>query len=149
MTKMSMNSPKRNRLQTAEGYTLLELLVVLAIIALVVGFVAPKMMGYLGRAKADAAKVQLHNVSTAIELYRLDTGTYPTEAEGLRALLEQPGAVGHWNGPYLTKADGILDPWGQPFIYKQPGQHGDYDLMSYGADKQPGGEGDDADITSW
>jgi general secretion pathway protein G len=146
---MGMGFLKKVRSSTVEGYTLLELLVVLAIIALLVGFVAPKMMGYLGRAKVDAAKVQLHNVSTAIELYRLDTGAYPTEAEGLRALLEKPGAVDHWNGPYLTRADGILDPWGQPFIYKQPGQHGDYDLMSYGADKQPGGEGDDADVTSW
>jgi general secretion pathway protein G len=146
---MSMGSRKKVRLGSSEGYTLLELLVVLAIIALLVGFVAPKMMGYLGRAKADAAKVQLHNVSTAIELYRLDAGAYPTEAEGLRALLEKPGAADHWNGPYLTRADGILDPWGQPFIYKQPGQHGDYDLMSYGADKKPGGEGDDADVTSW
>ena len=146
---MGMGFLKKVRSSTVEGYTLLELLVVLAIIALLIGFVAPKMMGYLGRAKVDAAKVQLHNVSTAIELYRLDTGAYPTEAEGLRALLEKPGAVDHWNGPYLTRADGILDPWGQPFIYKQPGQHGDYDLMSYGADKQPGGEGDDADVTSW
>ena len=146
---MGMGFLKKVRSNTVEGYTLLELLVVLAIIALLIGFVAPKMMGYLGRAKVDAAKVQLHNVSTAIELYRLDTGAYPTEAEGLRALLEKPGAVDHWNGPYLTRADGILDPWGQPFIYKQPGQHGDYDLMSYGADKQPGGEGDDADVTSW
>jgi general secretion pathway protein G len=146
---MNIRPLKKVKLGSAEGYTLLELLVVLAIIALLVGFVAPKMMGYLGRAKSDAAKVQLHNVSTAIELYRLDTGAYPTEAEGLRALLERPGAVEHWNGPYLTRADGILDPWGQPFIYKQPGQHGDYDLMSYGADRKPGGEGDDADATSW
>jgi len=132
-----------------EGYTLLELLVVLAIIALLVGFVAPKMMGYLGRAKADAAKVQLHNVATALDLYRLDVGSYPSESEGLRALLEKPGSAEHWSGPYLQKADGILDPWGQPFIYKQPGQHGEYDMLSYGADKQPGGDGDDADITSW
>jgi general secretion pathway protein G len=132
-----------------QGYTLLELLVVLAIIALLVGFVAPKMMGYLGRAKADAAKVQMHNVVTALDLYRLDTGDYPTEAEGLRALLEKPGAAEHWNGPYLQKTEGILDPWGQPFVYQQPGQHGEYDMLSYGADKQPGGDGDDADIISW
>jgi general secretion pathway protein G len=132
-----------------QGYTLLELLVVLAIIALLVGFVAPKMMGYLGRAKADAAKVQMHNVVTALDLYRLDTGDYPTQAEGLRALLEKPGAAEHWNGPYLQKAEGILDPWGQPFVYQQPGQHGEYDMLSYGADKQPGGDGDDADIISW
>ena len=132
-----------------EGYTLLELLVVLAIIALLVGFVAPKMMGYLGRAKANAAQVQLHNVSTALELYRLDTGEYPTEAQGLRALVEKPGAVDHWNGPYLQKAGGILDPWGEPFLYKQPGEHGEYDILSYGADKQPDGDGDDADVTNW
>jgi general secretion pathway protein G len=143
-----MQHPKRGK-RREEGYTLLELLVVLAIIALLVGFVAPKMMGYLGRAKADAAKVQLHNVSTALELYRLDTGEYPTEAQGLRALVEKPGAVDHWNGPYLQKAGGILDPWGESFLYKQPGEHGEYDILSYGADKQPDGDGDDADVTNW
>jgi general secretion pathway protein G len=144
-----MQHLKKGRRREEEGYTLLELLVVLAIIALLVGFVAPKMMGYLGRAKADAAKVQLHNVSTALELYRLDTGEYPTEAQGLRALVEKPGAVDHWNGPYLQKAGGILDPWGEPFLYKQPGEHGEYDILSYGADKQPDGDGDDADVTNW
>jgi general secretion pathway protein G len=144
-----MQHLKKGKRREEEGYTLLELLVVLAIIALLVGFVAPKMMGYLGRAKADAAKVQLHNVSTALELYRLDTGEYPTEAQGLRALVEKPGAVDHWNGPYLQKAGGILDPWGEPFLYKQPGEHGEYDILSYGADKQPDGDGDDADVTSW
>jgi general secretion pathway protein G len=143
------NVQRERSYERQEGYTLLELLVVLAIIALLVGFVAPKMMGYLGRAKAESAKVQLHNVATALDLYRLDTGEYPTEADGLRALLEKPGAVDHWNGPYLQKAQGILDPWGQPFVYKQPGQFGEYDMQSYGADKQPGGDGDDADITSW
>jgi general secretion pathway protein G len=144
-----MKQLKKGKRREEEGYTLLELLVVLAIIALLVGFVAPKMMGYLGRAKADAAKVQLHNVATALELYRLDTGEYPTEAQGLRALVEKPGAADHWNGPYLQKAEGILDPWGEPFVYKQPGEHGEYDLLSYGADKQPDGDGDDADITNW
>lgn len=139
----------RERREAEEGYTLLELLVVLAIIALLVGFVAPKMIGYLGRAKTDAAKVQLHNVATALDLYRLDMGQYPTEGQGLNALLEKPGDVAAWSGPYLQKTSGILDPWGQPFVYKRPGQHGEYDLLSYGADKQPGGDGDDADVTSW
>lgn len=131
------------------GYTLLELLVVLAIIALLVGFVAPKMIGYLGRAKADAAKVQLQNVMTALDLYRLDVGQYPTEPQGLHALLAKPGGVDAWRGPYLQKDTGILDPWGQEFIYKIPGQHGDFDMLSYGADKQAGGDGDNADVTSW
>lgn len=140
---------RRERRDTEAGYTLLELLVVLAIIALLVGFVAPKMIGYLGRAKADAAKVQIHNVATALDLYRLDIGEYPTEGQGLSALLEKPAGIDGWSGPYLQKASGILDPWGQPFVYKRPGQHGEYDLLSYGADKQPGGDGDDADVTSW
>lgn len=139
----------RGRRNTEDGYTLLELLVVLAIIGLLVGFVAPKMIGYLGRAKSDAAKVQLHNVATALDLYRLDIGEYPTEGQGLRALLENPGGLSGWSGPYLQKESGLLDPWGQAFVYKRPGQHGDYDLLSYGADKQPGGDGDDADVTSW
>ena len=139
----------QERREAEQGYTLLELLVVLAIIALLVGFVAPKMIGYLGKAKADAAKVQLHNVATALDLYRLDVGQYPTEGQGLIALLEKPSGADGWSGPYLQKSSGTLDPWGQPYIYKEPGQHGEYDLLSYGADKQPGGEGDDADVTSW
>src|SRR5215813_7770706 len=92
---------RKTALDAEDGYTLLELLVVLAIIALLVGFVAPKMMGYLGRAKTDAAKVQLHNVATALDLYRLDTGEYPTEAQGLQALLEKPSGISGWSGPYL------------------------------------------------
>jgi len=139
----------RERPDREGGYTLLELLVVLAIIALLVGFVAPKMIGYLGKAKSDAAKVQLHNVATALDLYRLDVGEYPAEPQGLRALLQNPGGIKGWSGPYLQKATGILDPWGEPFVYKRPGEHGEYDLLSYGADKQPGGDGDDADVTSW
>jgi general secretion pathway protein G len=144
-------APKRKvsrALAGQEGYTLIELLVVLAIISLIVGFVAPKMISYLGRAKVDAAKVQIHNVASALDLYRLDIGQYPTQSEGLQALVEKPENAAAWRGPYLQKSVGLLDPWGQKFIYKIPGQHGDYDLMSYGADKQLGGEGDDADISN-
>src|SRR5882724_7532140 len=117
---------KRHNGGFEDGYTLLELLVVLAIIALLVGFVAPKMIGYLGRAKADAAKIQMHNVVTALDLYRLDTGEYPSDTQGLRALVSDPGSVPGWKGPYLEKETGILDPWGQSFVYKRPGEHGEY-----------------------
>jgi general secretion pathway protein G len=145
---MALERKVSRTLAGQEGYTLIELLVVLAIISLIVGFVAPKMISYLGRAKVDAAKVQIHNVASALDLYRLDMGQYPTQSEGLQALVEKPENAAGWRGPYLQKSVGLLDPWGQKFIYKIPGQHGDYDLMSYGADKQLGGTGDDADISN-
>jgi general secretion pathway protein G len=131
------------------GFTLLELLVVLAIIALLVGVVAPRVIQYLGKAKTDTARTQLHNVMTALNLYRLDAGNYPAQAEGLGALITKPASAAIWTGPYLQNEKGLLDPWGEPFQYRLPGQHGEYDLFSYGADKAEGGEGEDQDVVSW
>jgi general secretion pathway protein G len=128
------------------GFSLLELLVVLAILALLAGLVAPRVIGYLGGAKTDTAKLQLRNIESALDLYRLDVGKYPAS---LDALVTQPGGEERWKGPYLKKATGLTDPWGEPFKYRLPGEHGEYDLYSLGADKTEGGDGEDQDVRSW
>jgi general secretion pathway protein G len=132
-----------------EGYTLLELLVVLGIIAALSAIVAPRVIGYLGQAKSDAARAQLANVQSALELYYLDTGTYPTSDQGIDALVQAPGNVTAWRGPYLKKDSGLLDPWGKKFVYTQPGEHGPFDLSSFGRDGKVGGDGEDGDLVSW
>ena len=131
------------------GFTLVELLVVLVILALLAGLVAPRVMGYLGDARRQTAAMQIDNLSTALDLYRLDIGRYPTTEEGLAVLVEPPVAGGSWRGPYLSGRDVPIDPWGHPYHYATPGEHGDFDLLSYGADGRLGGDGDDADITNW
>jgi general secretion pathway protein G len=132
-----------------EGYTLLELLVVLGIIAALSAIVAPRVIGYLGQAKSDAARAQLANVQSALELYYLDTGTYPAGDTGIDALIRAPANVAAWRGPYLKKESGLVDPWGKKFVYAQPGEHGAFDLSSLGRDGKIGGEGEDSDIVSW
>lgn len=128
------------------GFSLLELLVVLAILALLAGLVAPRVIGYLGGAKTETAKLQLRNIESALDLYRLDMGKYPAALDGL---VTQPAGEERWRGPYLKKATGLTDPWGEPFKYRIPGQHGEYDLFSLGADKAEGGDGEDRDVRSW
>jgi general secretion pathway protein G len=130
----------------AAGFTLIELLVVLVILGLLAAFVAPQVLSYLGRAKTDAAGIQIQNIASILDLYRLDTGRYP---ERLEDLVEQPGDVPNWNGPYIQRRDALVDPWGRPYEYRFPGQNGAYDLFSLGADGSPGGEGESRDITSW
>ena len=134
-----MIESKRNR-----GFTLIELLVVLAILAMLAGLVGPKVMDALGSSKSKAARVQIEDLSAALDMYRLDTGNYPKE---LNALVESTGD--NWNGPYLKKKKLPKDPWGNDYVYRFPGEHGDFDIVSYGADGQPGGEGDSKDIVSW
>ena len=131
------------------GFTLVELLVVLVILALLAGLVAPRVMGYLGGARQQTAAMQIDNLSTALDLYRLDVGRYPSAEEGLAALVDAPAAAGRWRGPYLSGRTIPVDPWGNPYQYAAPGAHGDFDLLSFGADGRPGGDGDDADITNW
>ena len=129
------------------GFTLLELLVVVAIIGLLAGYVAPRYFGQVGRSEVNAAKAQIDALEKALDQYRLDTGTYPTNELGLNALVQRPPNEPKWNGPYLRK--GVpLDPWGKPYLYKMPGEKGDYDLISYGKDGQPGGTGESADLTN-
>jgi general secretion pathway protein G len=132
-----------------EGFTLIELLVVLGIIALLAAVVAPQVIGYLGTARSDTAKAQLKNLESALELYYLDTGSYPTAESGLQALVAQPAGLASWKGPYLKKREALTDPWGKPYQYRVPGEHGSVDLFTLGRDGKEGGDGEDKDIVSW
>ncbi|MBY0562351.1 type II secretion system major pseudopilin GspG [Hyphomicrobium sp.] len=130
------------------GFTLIELLVVMVILVLLASLVAPRVIGYLGSSRTKTAKVQIASLSTSLELFKLDTGRYPDAREGLSALVQRPSGVNAWNGPYL-KIDRVpLDPWGQPYIYRFPGQHGAFDIISLGADKREGGAGEDQDVST-
>jgi general secretion pathway protein G len=131
------------------GFTLVEILVVITIIGLIMGLVGPRVLVYLGESKAKAAKIQIESFGSALDLYYLDNGRYPTSSEGLAALVQRSGNSRTWNGPYLKGSAVPTDPWGQAYVYRSPGEHGAYDVVSYGADGQEGGTGTSADITSW
>jgi len=131
-----------------KGFTLIELLIVMVIIGLLAALVAPKMFGKLEKSKTKIAQAQMSLFETALDSYRLDVGYYPTTEQGLQALRTKPNGVAKWDGPYLPK-DIPLDPWGHPYIYSSPGEHGEYDIISYGADGKPGGTENDEDIVSW
>jgi general secretion pathway protein G len=131
------------------GFTLIELLVVLVILGLLAGLVGPKVMKYVGGAKSDTARLQLEDIGAALDLFYLDNSRYPSSNEGLQALSSQPAGFDNWNGPYLKKKQVPSDPWGNPYNYVMPGQHGEYDLYSLGADNAAGGEKDDKDINNW
>ncbi len=130
------------------GFTLVELIVVVIIIGLLAGLVVPQFIKQEEKATAKAAKAQIELFGTALDTFRLDVGRYPTSQEGMAALMQKPGGVDRWDGPYLRK-DLPPDPWGKPYVYKSPGDHGVYDIISYGADGAPGGDGNNRDITSW
>jgi general secretion pathway protein G len=146
---MSSVSISRRQVQPEAGFSLIELLVVLAILGLLIGLVAPPVIRYFGRAKTDVAKVQIHDLESALDLYRLDLGRYPTQSEGMAALVEKPPGLDRWQGPYLKQRTVPTDPWGHPYRYRMPGEHGEYDLYSLGADDAPGGTGENQDITNW
>ena len=131
------------------GFTLIELLVVIIIIGLLAALVGPKLFGRVGKGKQAAAQAQIELFGAALDNLRLDVGRYPTSDEGLRALLVNPGAIENWDGSYLKKEEIPLDPWGHPYVYKSPGEHGDYDILSYGGDGVAGGEGENQDLVSW
>ena len=131
------------------GFTLVELLIVLTILVLLASLIGPRVIGYLGTSKTKAAKVQIESIAATLQLYRLDNGRYPSTSEGLKALVERPPNAGAWNGPYLTKREVPNDPWGHPYNYRSPGQNGEFDIFSLGADNQVGGTGENADVTSW
>jgi general secretion pathway protein G len=131
------------------GFTLIELLVVLVILGLLMSVVGPRVMKYVGGAKTDTARMQIEELSAALDMYHLEVGRYPAQNLGLQALVEQPAGESRWNGPYLRKSNVPTDPWGNDYVYRLPGQHGAFDLYSLGADGQPGGEGEDAEIGSW
>jgi general secretion pathway protein G len=131
-----------------DGFTLIELLVVMVIIGLLAALVGPRFIRQEEKAKIKAAKAQIELLGTALDTFRLDVGRYPSTQEGLEALRTKPGGLERWDGPYLKK-DLPLDPWGKAYAYKSPGEHGAFDIVSYGADGAPGGEEDNRDITSW
>ena len=129
------------------GFTLIELLVVLAILALLAGFAGPRVMSYLGGAKTQSASIQMQNITAAMDLFLLDMGRYPSAEEGVNVLVTPPAAdAGKWNGPYLSRKDAIIDPWGEPYGYRNPGRDAPFEVYSLGADKAEGGEGEDADV---
>lgn len=143
-----MNNNSRIKITLNNGFTLLELLVVMVIIGLLVSFVAPRYFSQVGKSEIKTTQAQIQSFGKALDQYRLDIGNYPTTEQGLSALVQKPTNESKWSGPYLSKAI-PNDPWDQPYVYKSPGEHGEYDLLSLGKDKQPGGSGEAADITNW
>ena len=137
-----LKDPKRRR-----GFTLVELLVVMVMIALLAALVGPRLFPKVGKGKQSAAKAQIELFGQALDQFRLDAGRYPNTQEGLNALMTNPG-IEKWDGPYLKKSL-PQDPWGKPYHYQCPGTHGEYDLFSYGRDGSPGGDGEDKDVVSW
>ena len=128
------------------GFTLVEMLVVISIIALIMALVGPRVLNFLGESKVKAAKIQIASLESALDLYALDTGQYPSSSDGLDALMHRPGGVTSWSGPYLKGNEVPNDPWGRPYVYRSPGEHGPYDIVSYGPKGQEGGA---AEINSW
>ncbi len=149
MQQALAKAPKADPHRRERGLTLIELLVVLLILSLIAAFAVPRVMKYLGGARSDAAAIQVERLGGILDLYRLDMGRYPDTDEGLRALVEAPVDAERWNGPYLKKENSLIDPWGEPYEYRFPGDHGEYDLYTLGADRVDGGDGEDADVTSW
>ena len=139
---------KRRRDSGQQGFTLVEMLVVITIIGLIMGLIGPRVLNYLGESKVKAAKIQLQSFSSALDLFYLDAGRFPSTAEGLAALVQRTPGVAAWNGPYLKGGNVPSDPWNHPYLYRSPGERGPYDIMSYGSDGQEGGSGLAADIST-
>ena len=146
MNKKKQQMRSRNYLY---GFTLVELLVVLAILGMILGLVGPRVMKHLGGAKSDTAKLQIEDFGGALDLFYLANDRYPLSQEGLEALAQKPAGLDNWNGPYLKKKKIPMDPWGNAYHYQSPGENGAYDLYSYGADNVPGGEDNNRDVVSW
>jgi len=147
--KARRHGAERKHPAAAAGFTLLELLVVLVILGLLASVTAPAVARYLSGAKVDAAKLQIQNLSTTLDMYRLDTGSYPNPQDGLRALVQRPASAQRWNGPYLRKPDMIKDPWGREYQYRTPGEHAEVEVFTLGADNRTGGTGENQDLGSW
>ena len=142
------DSWKENMRDRNSGFTLLELLVVMVIIGLLAAYVGPKYFGQVGKSEVKAARAQIDALEKALDQYRIDTGHFPSTEQGLAALTNKPGSENKWDGPYLKK-DAPVDPWSNPYVYKMPGDHGEFDLFSYGKDGHPGGDEEAADIANW
>ena len=149
MKKSGSNKTSYQRTNLIPGFTLIELLIVMVIIGLLAAFVVPKLIGRVGESKITAAKAQIELISTAIDVYKLDTVKYPSQDTGLQSLNTKPVDVQNWKGPYMKKEKIPKDPWSADYIYTYPGAHGDYDIVSYGADGSEGGSGDNKDLVSW
>lgn len=144
-----MKNRLKLRLLKTGGFTLLELLIVMIIIGLLAALIGPKMIGRVGESRQTVAKQQIEGFSSALEMYKLDTAKYPTQEQGLEALIAQPQGIINWKGSYLKKKLIPKDPWGNNYIYTYPGEHGDYDIISHGADGKSGGDDEDKDVLSW
>ena len=131
-----------------EGFTLVEMLVVITIIGLIMGLIGPRVLNYLNESKVKAAKIQLQSFSSALDLFYLDAGRYPSTSEGLAALVQRTPGVAAWNGPYLKGGNLPNDPWKHAYLYRSPGERGPYEIISYGSDGQEGGSGIAADIST-
>lgn len=145
---MNSGSLKRRTVKGQGGFTLMELLVVLAILGLLMSLVGPRVLNQLGGAKTKTAAIQIKDLEQALEMYKLDVGRFPSTGEGLKALVQKPGGTVGWNGPYL-KSDVPLDPWKREYLYKYPGERGELDIFTYGQNGSPGGEGEDSDVGNW
>ena len=139
---------RRNRRSGEDGFTLVEMLVVITIIGLIMGLVGPRVLNYLSESKVKAARIQIESLSSALDLFYLDNGRFPSSAEGLSALVQRPANLGAWNGPYLKASSVPMDPWGRPFHYRSPAEHSPYEIDSYGPSGEPGGAGAVAEIKS-
>ncbi|GAX59631.1 type II secretory system protein [Candidatus Scalindua japonica] len=149
MKKSGSNKISYQKIDSISGFTLIELLIVMVILGLLAALIVPKLIGRVGESKQTTAKAQIELISTALEVYKLDTGKYPSQESGLQSLNSKPGDIQNWKGPYMKKNKIPEDPWGAEYIYKYPGTHGDYDLLSYGADGTEGGSEENKDIVSW
>jgi len=149
MTLRLNRDKQMNKKRQNKGFSLIELLVVLVILGLLAGVVAPQVMKHLAKAKSDTARLQIEDFGAALDLYYLELADYPTTEQGLQALIQAPDNVKNWNGPYLKKKKIPDDPWNHPYQYRSPGEHGAYDLFTLGKDNQQGGEKENKDILSW
>ncbi len=138
-----------SRRKGSAGFTLMELLVVLAILGLLMGLVGPQLINQLGGAKTKTAGLQIKDLEQALEMYKIDVGRFPATDQGLTALVQKPSNANGWNGPYLKGKEVPLDPWGHEYHYKYPGDHSDVDVFTYGQNGAPGGEGEDTDVGNW
>jgi general secretion pathway protein G len=149
MTKRLQHARCRSQRRGEEGFTLVEMLVVITIIGLIMALVGPRVLNYLAESKVKAARIQVESFASSLDLFYLDNGRYPSTSEGLTALAQRPGSAEAWNGPYVRSGLVPNDPWGHAYIYRSPGEHGAYDIVSYGSDGQQGGTGTAEDIESW